>query len=166
MKTAQARFGIPLLFLALCAVSAAAGQAQVIRLDGTAVSPAQIDATVTRSMANAHVPGVGIAIFDHGKIVCLKTYGLRDTERRLPLTPDSIMTPASLTKSVVTTLVMGLVRDGIIEFDKPIYTYLPNALPEYPRYHDLAGDPRYKQITMRMLLDHTSGFPKLASLHA
>jgi CubicO group peptidase (beta-lactamase class C family) len=32
-------------------------------------------------------------------------------------------------------------------------------LPEYPRYSDLAGDPRYKLITMRMLLDHTSGFP-------
>lgn len=93
------------------------------------------------------------------KIAYLKTYGLRDTEKRLPLTPDSIMTAASLSKSAFATMVMGLVHDEIIDLDKPVYEYLPKPLPDYPRYHDLAGDPRYKQITMRMLLDHTSGFP-------
>jgi CubicO group peptidase (beta-lactamase class C family) len=40
-----------------------------------------------------------------------------------------------------------------------VYEYLPKPLPEYPAYKDLADDQRYKQITMRMLLDHTSGFP-------
>jgi CubicO group peptidase (beta-lactamase class C family) len=43
----------------------------------------------------------------------------------------------------------------------PIATYLPRPLPEYEDYADLAGDPRGKRLTMRMLLDHTSGFPNL-----
>jgi CubicO group peptidase (beta-lactamase class C family) len=50
-------------------------------------------------------------------------------------------------------------HDRVIELDKPVYEYLPKPLPEYPAYKDLADDQRYKQITMRMLLDHTSGFP-------
>lgn len=40
-----------------------------------------------------------------------------------------------------------------------MYQYLPKALPEYDAYKDLANDPRYKKITARMLLSHTSGFP-------
>jgi CubicO group peptidase (beta-lactamase class C family) len=56
-------------------------------------------------------------------------------------------------------MVVQLVHEHIIALDKPVYEYLPKPLPEYPAYNDLADDPRYKQITMRLLLDHTSGFP-------
>ncbi|HZW96095.1 MAG TPA: serine hydrolase domain-containing protein [Candidatus Eremiobacteraceae bacterium] len=112
-----------------------------------------------RLMDEANVTGVGIAIFNHDKVVYLKAYGLRDKERHLPLTPDSIMTAASLTKPAFATMVMQLVHERIIELDRPVYEYLPKPLPEYPAYEDLADDQRYKQITMRMLLDHTSGFP-------
>jgi CubicO group peptidase (beta-lactamase class C family) len=45
-----------------------------------------------------------------------------------------------------------------LSLDKPIEQYLPKPLPEYPQYKDLASDPRYKRITARMLLSHTSGF--------
>jgi CubicO group peptidase (beta-lactamase class C family) len=69
------------------------------------------------------------------------------------------MTAASLTKAAFATMVVQLVHERIIALDKPVYEYLPKPLPEYPAYNDLADDPRYKQITMRLLLDHTSGFP-------
>jgi CubicO group peptidase (beta-lactamase class C family) len=46
----------------------------------------------------------------------------------------------------------------VLDLDKPVYLYLPKPLPEYPKYADLANDPRYKRITARMLLSHTSGF--------
>jgi CubicO group peptidase (beta-lactamase class C family) len=136
-----------------------AQQASVTRLDDTKISPAQIDTAVTRSMLAAHVTGVGIAIWNDGKIIYLKTYGFGDTEKHLPLTPDSVMTAASLTKPAFATMVMQLVHEHVIELDKPVYEYLPQPLTEYAAYKDLADDPRYKQITMRMLLDHTSGFP-------
>ena len=54
---------------------------------------------------------------------------------------------------------MQLVDKGVIDLDKPVYQYLPKPLPEYPKYVDLANDPRYKKITARILLSHTSGFP-------
>jgi CubicO group peptidase (beta-lactamase class C family) len=131
----------------------------VARLDGSKISPSQIDATVTRLMDSDHVPGVGIAIFNHGKLTFLKTYGSRDVEKHLPLTPDSVMTAASLTKASFATMVMQLVQEHVIDLDRPVYEYLPKPLPDYPAYRDLADDPRYKLITMRMLLSHTSGFP-------
>jgi len=131
----------------------------VIRLDSTKSSPARIDATVTRAMQSAHVPGAGIAIFNEGKLIYLKSYGSRDTEKNLPLTPDSVIPAASLTKATFATMVMQLVQEHVIDLDHPIYQYLPKSLPDYTDYHDLADDSRYKLITMRMLLSHTSGFP-------
>jgi Beta-lactamase len=47
----------------------------------------------------------------------------------------------------------------VVDLDKPIHEYLPKPLPEYPRYADLRGDDRYKRLTLRILLSHTSGFP-------
>jgi len=148
-----------LLLFAICVATLNAQQTSVTRLDGTTIASAQIDAAVARSMNAARVTGAGIAIFNRGRIVYLKAYGFRDTANRLPLTPASVMTAASLSKSAFATMVMTLVHDGRIDLDKPVYEYLPKPLPDYPRYSDLANDARYKQITMRMLLDHTSGFP-------
>ena len=116
-------------------------------------------------MKAAEVPGVGIAIFNDKKIVYLKTYGLRDVEKGLPLTPDSVMTAASLTKSAFATVTMQLAQEGILDLDKPVYLYLAKPLPEDARYKDLADDPRYKLITLRMCLDHTTGFPNLRAFN-
>lgn len=137
---------------------AAVAQQPITRLDGSKITPEEIDATVTRLMKAAEVIGVGIAILDHGKIAYLKAYGVRDKEKNLPLTPDSVMSAASISKSAFAYVVMQLVGDGKLDLDKPAYQYLPKPLPEYPRYTDLANDPRYKLITARMLLSHTSGF--------
>ena len=110
-------------------------------------------------MQAAEVTGVGIAILDRGEIAYLKTYGFRDKENKLPLTPKSVMAAASFTKVAFAYMAMKLVDEGKLDLDKPIYQYLSKPLPEYPDYKDLEGDPRYKRITARMLLSHTAGFP-------
>jgi CubicO group peptidase (beta-lactamase class C family) len=133
--------------------------ASIKRLDGSAVSASEMDATVSRLMQAAKVTGAGIALFNDGRIVYLKSYGYRDKEKQLPLTPDSIMSGASLTKVAFAYMVMQLVDEGVLNLDRPVYQYLPKPLPEYDEYKDLAGDERYKKITARMSLDHTTGFP-------
>ncbi len=150
------------LILAACAAVAGVDSPNaptVKRLDGTTISAQEIDATVTRLMRAAKIPGAGIAIFNDRSVVYRKTYGVRDKKKNLPLTPDSVFTAASLTKSAFAYLVMQLVQEGVLSLDKPVYQYLPQPLPEYSDYKDLAGDERYKKITARMLLAHTSGFP-------
>jgi len=129
------------------------------RLDGSKISAKEIDATVGRLLHDGKVTGAGIAILNDGKVVYLKGYGFRDVKDSLPLTPDTVMSAASFTKVAFAYMVMQLVQEGVLDLDKPIYKYLPKPLPEYDDYKDLAGDERYKNITSRMLLDHTAGLP-------
>jgi CubicO group peptidase (beta-lactamase class C family) len=158
-----------LLLIAMMAANIALGavtrEPTVKRLDGSTIAPAEIDATVTRLMRAAEVTGVGVAILDDGKIAYLKSYGVADKEKNLPLTADSVMTAASFTKVAFAYLVMQLVDQGILDLDKPVYQYLSKPLPRYSRYRDLAIDSRYRRITARMLLSHTSGFPNWRSFN-
>jgi CubicO group peptidase (beta-lactamase class C family) len=95
--------------------------ASVKRLDGTTITAAEIDATVARLLAAAKVTGAGIAILADEKIAYLKAYGLRDKDKNLPLTADSVMTAASLSKVAFAYLVMQLVEEGVLRLDKPVY---------------------------------------------
>ncbi len=133
--------------------------ASVKRLDGSTITSEEIDGTVTRVMRAGKVTGLGLAILNDQEIVYLKAYGHRSLSKNLPLTEDSVMSAASFSKVTFAYMVMQLVQEAVLTLDKPISEYLPKPLPEYSDYKDLAGDERWKKITARMLLDHTSGFP-------
>ena len=151
------------LLLVLAAALAALAKTEdhegIKRLDGSRITPSEIDGTVIRLMKAAEVTGVGIAIFNDGTIAYLKAYGVRDKEKNLPLTIDSVMSAASFSKVAFAYMVMQLVDRGALDLDKPVYQYFPKLLTEYPNFKDLANDPRYRRITGRMLLSHTAGFP-------
>jgi CubicO group peptidase (beta-lactamase class C family) len=158
------RIGI-LAVAVVLAPSLVAQQRAVKRVDGSMISPQEIDATVARLMKAGEVTGAGIAVFNGGKVAYSKTYGYRDTEKKLPLTGDTVLGAASFTKVAFGYLVMQLVEQHTLELDKPVDEYLPKPLPQYPNYQDLAADPRYKKITVRMLLSHTAGFPNFRTLN-
>jgi CubicO group peptidase (beta-lactamase class C family) len=134
---------------------------RIRRLDGSTISPSEISETVTRLMKEANVTGMGISIFNDGQVVYSKTFGVRDKDNDLPLTENTIISAASFTKVVFAYLVMQLVEERILNLDKPVYEYLPIPFTEYDAYKDLKDDPRYKKITARMLLSHTSGLPNI-----
>ena len=129
------------------------------RLDRSTISAAEIGDTISGAVVAGKVTGAGVTLFQDRKIAYMKTYGCRNKAKGLPLTADSVMTAASLTKVAFAYMVMQLVDEKILDLDKPVYEYLPKPLPDYDLYRDLAADPRYKKITARMLLAHTSGFP-------
>ena len=74
------------------------------------------------------------------------------------------MTAASLTKSAFATVVMRLVQRGVLNLDKPIEEYLGKPLGDFAPYADLKGDPRTSRLTLRILLDHTTGFANFRGL--
>lgn len=154
-------FGVILIFSFLMIGNrpVAAQPFKVERLDGSRISSAEIDQTVPRLMRAARVTGLNIAIINDAKIVYLKSFGFRNKEEQKPLTEQTVVYGASFTKAVFAYLVMQLIEEGVIDLDRPVYQYLEKPLPEYEKYKDLAGDDRYKLITARMLLSHTSGFP-------
>ncbi len=149
---------VPVLSLVLFATSVGAQQPIITRPNGTNLTSEQVDSTVNHLINVAHVTGAGLALFRDRRVVYLKAYGLRDTEKGLPLTPDSVMTAASLTKSALATAVMRLVERGVLDLDRPIEQYLGKSLGEFAPYADLKGDSRTAKLTLRILLDHTSGF--------
>lgn len=116
-----------------------------------------IDSTARALMQREHVQGLALAVIDAGTVVHVATYGIRNAARD-PLTTQTIMYGASLTKTAFTYMVMQLVDEGRLNLDASIADLLPRPLPEYDDYHDLASDPRWKQLTLRILLTHTSGF--------
>ena len=124
----------------------------------------KLDADIDRLAALGKVPGVAVAVVEQGKVVHVVAKGVRNQKGDV-LTPDTIMYAASITKAAFAYYVMMLVDEGKLDLDKPIATYLPKPLPEYKAYADLAGDPRWRAITPRMLMTHSAGFPNFRWLN-
>jgi CubicO group peptidase (beta-lactamase class C family) len=126
-----------------------------------------IDAKVHTLMQQTHSKGMAIAVIDDGQVKYVQSYGTRNAKGD-PLTTDTVMYGASLTKTVFAYTVLQLVDQGKIKLDTPIATDLDKPLPtygpdpvfpdKYGPYKDLAADPRWKQITPRMCLTHSTGF--------
>jgi len=118
-----------------------------------------IDSLVTLGMDSSKVSGLCIGLLNNNLPFSIRSYGYRDKEKNLPNDTATCFYAASLTKTVFAYIVMQLVDKKVIDLDKPLYTYLPKPIPEYDKYKDLAGDERWKLITARHCLDHTTGFP-------
>lgn len=131
---------------------------------GDVPSSAGIDAKVRQLMAGEDVKGMAVAVIDNGKVVHVGAYGWRNVERKLPLQTDTIMYGASVTKAAFAYMVMQLVDEGRIDLDRSIASYLPRPLPSYEDYTDLAGDERWRLLTPRIILNHTTGFANMRIL--
>jgi len=110
-----------------------------------------LDPMIAQGMKDDPTPGLVLAVVHHGRVVYAKGFGtatLGRTDR--PITPDTLFHMASVTKPFVATSIMQLWEQGKIDLDAPIIKYIP--------YFKL-DDPRYKQITVRQMLTHTSGMP-------
>src|ERR1041385_725187 len=69
------------------------------------------------------IPGMSAVIVKDQKVLWAKGFGFADFERRIPATPDTIYSIASLTKTFAATLVMQLVEQGKLDLDEPMSNY-------------------------------------------
>ncbi|MBB4100836.1 CubicO group peptidase (beta-lactamase class C family) [Sphingomonas kyeonggiensis] len=128
-----------------------------------------MDAAVKAAMAETGAKGVAVALIDKGQVVSVKTYGDRNAKGE-PLTADTIMYGASLTKAVFGYLVTQLAAEKKLDLDAPIAAMLAKPLPEYGNldayghWGDLAGDERWRKVTPRHVLNHATGFANFAVL--
>ncbi len=135
-------------------------------IDATAPREADIDATARRLMQREHVQGLAFAIIDGGQVTHVAALGQRNVARNLPLTRDTVMYGASLTKVAFAWMLMQLVDEGRLDLDATVAELLPRPLPEYDEFTDLAGDERWRLLTPRILLTHSSGFANFRWLEA
>jgi CubicO group peptidase (beta-lactamase class C family) len=124
---------------------------------------AKIDAAARSAMQRTGARGLAMAVIEDGRPIFVRAWGHRNAAGD-PLRTDTVMYGASLTKAVFAYTVMQLVEEGRLDLDRPLAEYLPRPLPEYGNldaygnWGDLAGDDRWRKLTARHLLTHSSGF--------
>lgn len=114
--------------------------------------PAAIDSIISREMKERSIPGVQIAIVQHGKIVLSKSYGTAHIQNNIPVTGNSVFPINSCTKVFTAVAVMQLVEEGKIKLSDPVAAYV-DSLPA-----------PWQQVTVAQLLTHTSGIPDILKL--
>jgi CubicO group peptidase (beta-lactamase class C family) len=133
-------------------------------LNGGRVPVGELEDFIKDTMKRAGVTGLSCAIINDSQIVYRQAFGVKDKSAGSATDENTIFAAASFSKPLFGYLVMLLTEEGIIDLDRPLQDYLSKALPDYPAYADLGGDDRYKQITARMALSHSIGFPNHRSL--
>ncbi|MET9212298.1 MULTISPECIES: serine hydrolase domain-containing protein [unclassified Nocardia] len=111
------------------------------------MSATAFDDFLAESVRDTGLPGLSAVITRNGEIVHAAGYGRDSTGAAI--TARTPMRIASLTKAFTATAVMMLVEDGVIGLDRPVAEQLPG-------FH--TADPRSDRITVRQLLNQTSGF--------
>jgi CubicO group peptidase (beta-lactamase class C family) len=110
-----------------------------------------IDSYVSRSLAGA--PGVTLAIVHGDQVAHVRGFGTADGVGA-PVTADTPFVIGSQTKSFTALAIMQLSESGSLELDAPVQRYLPWFR---------VADPGYSaRITVRQLLNQTSGLPRSA----
>lgn len=105
-------------------------------------------AAATAAMEYGGATSVQYALWQDGEITISGSAGVYSkTENRL-LTDDILYGIGSISKTFTAAAMMKLVEQGKVDLDQPVTTYLPDFK---------MADPRYRDITVRMLLNHSSG---------
>lgn len=107
---------------------------------------------IKESLKEWKVPGVAVGVINKGYIILAKGYGLRDVERKLPVTRKTLFAIGSTTKAFTSLLLGQLVDEGKLAWNRPIRSYLP----DFKLYSDYTSD----HMRVIDLLLHNSGLPR------
>jgi methyl acetate hydrolase len=123
----------------------------------------RLEAALAQGMADAGLPGVVAAARLPGGETVEVALGARGASKAEPMTADTLFWIASCTKALTATAAMLAIEDGLIGLDDPAGAVLPAlAAPRVLTGFDGAGEaalaPAANPITLRRLLNHTSGF--------
>lgn len=121
-------------------------------LPGSAVAatpfdPVAVDRFISAQMARHRIPGLALAITQGNQVVHVRGYGTAHDGK--PVTGQTPFRIASLSKAFTAMAVLRLVEGGRMSLDAPIKQYLPRF--------ELATPSATAKITVRQLLNHTSG---------
>jgi len=105
---------------------------------------AKIDAAATQDVDSGRVAGATVAVLRDGKLVFAKGYGRANLELAAPVNARTVFRIGSLTKQFTAAGVLLLAEQGKLNIDDRLSLYLPNF-------------PRANEVTLRDLLNHTSG---------
>ena len=131
----------PLLLFAVVLLSVAARAQSPLSPD----AKAKIDTAVNQVLSSTKVPSASIAVVKDGRIAYLQAYGLARLNPPMEATPQMQYSIGSISKQFTAAAVLFLAQEGKLTLEDPVSKYLPQLT-------------RSKEVTIRMLLSHTSGY--------
>lgn len=151
---------IPIACLAVllsCGGEPSAPRAPSFPVTGVAVPAMRAyDDTVAALMRRYGIPGGAVAVVRDGKLVYARGFGYADVERATPVQPDALFRIASVSKPITAVAVMTLVAEGRLALDDRVAPHLAHLAPA----PGATVDPRWEQVTIRHLLNHTGGWDR------
>jgi D-alanyl-D-alanine carboxypeptidase len=111
----------------------------------------RVDA-VAKQMLARHTAGVSVAVARDGRVVLARGYGMANVEHSVAVTPETVFHIASISKNILAGVVLQLVDQGRLRLDDDVTKYVPEAATL--GHH----------VTVRQLLNHTSGIHSFTSL--
>ncbi len=105
------------------------------------------------------VPGATLAVSRDGRLVYARGFGYADLEAREPMQPDARMRIASLSKPITSAAILQLAQEGALALEDPVLRHLDPALFD----GRVPADPRWADVTIAQLLEHTGGFDRKRS---
>jgi CubicO group peptidase (beta-lactamase class C family) len=106
---------------------------------------------IPQLMEEGEVPGMQIAVIQDGLLFYQGAFGVTNAETHQRVDAETVFAAASLGKPVFAYAVLKLACRGEFDLDQPLAQILPFA--------PLAKDPRFNDVTARMVLSHTGGLP-------
>src|SRR5437764_6977077 len=142
-KSIMKRATVTIILLACCAIA----QAQT---PPTELSD-RVDALANK-MLSRPVAGISVAVARNGQVVLARGYGMANLEHSVAVTPETVFHIASISKNILAAVVLELVDESKLQLDDDVTKYVPDA-PTQGRH-----------VTVRQLLNHTSGIYSFTSL--
>jgi CubicO group peptidase (beta-lactamase class C family) len=133
-------------------------------IDGQTRQYPEMREKLSKIIAEYGISGLAIAIAQNPLETPLSHFtrymfdlGYENPSSRKPIDENSLFRADRLGQAILGYLVFKLVDEGLFDMNRPLQSYLPKPLPEYPPFQDLKNDSRYKRLTARQILIHRSG---------
>ena len=114
------------------------------------------DSIISDFMRKHSIPGGAVAVMRDGKLIYARGFGYADVENKTPAQPDALFRIASVSKPITSAAIMKLVEEGKLELDDLVAPLIADLTPAPGATYD----PRWEQITIRQLLNHSGGWDR------
>jgi CubicO group peptidase (beta-lactamase class C family) len=102
------------------------------------------------------IPGAAVAVMRDGRLIYARGFGYADVENKTQVQPDALFRIASVSKTFTGAAIMKLVEEGKLKLDDPVAPHIAHLTAA----QGTTVDPRWDQITIRHLLNHSAGWDR------
>lgn len=142
-----------LIALLMVIFMAASGEAKARRVPDAEYYKNTIVAareTIWKALTDGHGSCATVAVMDEGRLVYSECFGAAERATNRPVDKNTRFNIGSTSKMFGAAAILLLVDDGKVSLDEKICRYVPEFTMK---------DPRYRDITVRMIFNHSSGLP-------